>query len=129
MPQQGTVKWFNFKKGFGFIEVKDGGDDLFVHATNVQGNPLKDGDEVEFELGDDEKTDKKCAVNVTGGSGWPSKGKGKRGKKGKGKRAKRDGDWECPDCDVNCFGSKDTCFKCGKTKEELGVKTEATREE
>jgi len=90
MPENGTVKWFNFRKGFGFIERKDGGDDLFVHATRVKGNPLKDGDEVTFELGTDEKTDKPCATDVEGGSGWPSKGRGRKGKgkKGKGKGKK-----------------------------------------
>lgn len=88
MSNKGTVKWYNFKKGYGFIERKDGGEDLFVHATRINGNPLKDGDEVEFDLGTDEKSGKDCAENVTGGSGWPKKGKGKGrkgSKKGKGK--------------------------------------------
>ena len=38
---QGTVKWFNQKKGFGFIEQEDG-EDLFVHYTQVEGE-IKDG--------------------------------------------------------------------------------------
>jgi len=113
MTEKGTVKWYNFKKGFGFIERSEGGEDLFVHATNLSGNPLKDGDEVEFDLGDDEKTGKKCAVNVTGGSGWPSKGKGRRSK-----NRKRDGDWECPKCGADCFASKDKCYKCDEPKPE-----------
>lgn len=49
---QGTVKWFNEKKGFGFITPDDGGDDLFVHHTNITANgfrTLKDGQRVEFE--------------------------------------------------------------------------------
>ena len=47
---QGTVKWFNQKKGFGFIEQEDG-EDLFVHYTQVEGE-IKDGDSVEFEVGE-----------------------------------------------------------------------------
>lgn len=49
---QGTVKWFNEKKGFGFITPDDGGDDLFVHHTNIAATgfrTLKDGQRVEFE--------------------------------------------------------------------------------
>ena len=50
---QGTVKWFNQKKGFGFIEQEDG-DDLFVHHTQVEG-VIEDGDSVEFEVGEGPK--------------------------------------------------------------------------
>lgn len=49
----GTVKWFNATKGFGFITPEDGGDDLFVHQTqiNVQGyRELAEGQRVEFEV-------------------------------------------------------------------------------
>ena len=46
---QGTVKWFNQVKGFGFIEV-EGGDDLFVHISEVTGE-ITDGDTVQFEIG------------------------------------------------------------------------------
>ena len=51
MPQ-GTVKWFNERKGFGFIENKDG-DDVFVHFTQIQdqtSRKLKQGDTVEYEI-------------------------------------------------------------------------------
>ncbi len=50
---QGTVKWFNTQKGFGFITPEDGGADAFVHITAVQrsGLPgLDEGMQVEFEL-------------------------------------------------------------------------------
>lgn len=48
----GTVKWFDEKKGFGFIIPEDGGSDLFVHHSNIvtEGfRTLKDGQKVEFE--------------------------------------------------------------------------------
>ena len=50
---QGTVKWFNPEKGFGFIANNEGGDDVFVHfsALNMDGfKELKDGEQVEFEV-------------------------------------------------------------------------------
>ena len=58
---QGTVKWFNQKKGFGFIEQEDG-DDLFVHHTQVEG-VIEDGDSVEFEVGEGPKGPN--AINVS----------------------------------------------------------------
>lgn len=62
---QGKVKWFNAKKGFGFIFPDDGGKDLFVHITNVQSDsnePLQDGQAVEFEVAEGKKGPE--AVNV-----------------------------------------------------------------
>ena len=59
--KQGTVKFFNQVKGFGFITESDGDQDYFVHSTGLT-EQVKDGDSVEFELEDDPKG--KRAVNV-----------------------------------------------------------------
>ncbi len=50
---QGTVKWFNDSKGFGFITPEDGSKDLFVHHTEIASSgfrSLSEGDRVEFEI-------------------------------------------------------------------------------
>lgn len=65
----GTVKWFNGEKGFGFIEQEDGGKDVFVHYRNINNSghgrvSLDDGQKVTFELGEGEKGPQ--AENVTG---------------------------------------------------------------
>ena len=52
--ENGTVKWVNQRKGFGFIEREGEEKDLFVHKTNVEGD-IRDGDKVEFEVGESEK--------------------------------------------------------------------------
>ena len=63
--KQGTVKWFNNTKGFGFIEPSEGGKDLFVHMSEIQMEgfkTLKDGEKVEYQEGSGEKGP--CATNV-----------------------------------------------------------------
>ena len=45
----GTVKFFNEEKGFGFIVSDEGGKDVFVHKSNVEGN-IREDDKVEFEV-------------------------------------------------------------------------------
>ncbi|WP_455198970.1 cold-shock protein [Kaarinaea lacus] len=49
----GTVKWFNDAKGFGFIVPEEGGEDVFVHHSNIQGTGFKtlaEGQSVSFEM-------------------------------------------------------------------------------
>ena len=63
--QEGTVKWFNDTKGFGFISPAEGGKDLFVHMSEIQMDgfkTLKEGQTVEFEEGETEKGP--CATKV-----------------------------------------------------------------
>ena len=63
--KQGTVKWFNDAKGFGFIEPEGGGKDLFVHMSEIQMDgfkTLKDGQSVDYQAGTSDKGP--CATNV-----------------------------------------------------------------
>lgn len=62
---QGTVKWFNAEKGYGFITPDDGGADLFVHYSAIQTEgyrSLNEGQAVEFELGQGTKGPQADAV-------------------------------------------------------------------
>lgn len=55
---QGTVKWFNAEKGFGFIAPDDGSSDVFVHYSEIKGNgfrSLEENQQVEFEIGESDK--------------------------------------------------------------------------
>ena len=57
--QRGTIKWFDTEKGFGFIEPEDGGEDVFLHVSNITGSTggddLHEGQSVAFET---ERTEK-----------------------------------------------------------------------
>ncbi|MDQ5984950.1 MAG: Cold shock protein CapB [Syntrophus sp. SKADARSKE-3] len=62
--QTGTVKWFNDKKGFGFISKESGGD-VFVHHTAIMADgfrTLKEGDRVEFSIKQDQKGESAAEV-------------------------------------------------------------------
>jgi|GEM_PF-77614 len=64
----GTVKWFNSEKGFGFIEQENGGKDVFVHYRQINSNgydrvSLNEGQKVTFEIGQGQKGPQ--AENVT----------------------------------------------------------------
>ena len=58
--EKGIVKWFDSRKGFGFITLDDGSKDVFVHYSSIKGSDdeykrINEGDEVEFTVVDGEK--------------------------------------------------------------------------
>lgn len=59
----GTVKFFNESKGFGFITPDDGGKDVFVHANELNGNTITEGDKVSYDVEEGQKG--LNAVNVS----------------------------------------------------------------
>jgi CspA family cold shock protein len=66
MATQGTVKFFNAEKGYGFIE-REGGDDVFVHFSAIQGEgyrSLEDGQRVEFDVAPGRKGEEAQNVRV-----------------------------------------------------------------
>jgi CspA family cold shock protein len=70
----GTVKWFNIRKGYGFIAPDEGGKDVFVHISAVERagmNSLREGQKISFEEQTDERSGKKSAGNLKaiGGGG------------------------------------------------------------
>ncbi len=69
MPQ-GTVRWFDPERGFGFLAPEDGSADLFVHASEIAGDGatrlLREGQAVEFEVGEGDRGPQARGVRVTG---------------------------------------------------------------
>lgn len=66
---QGTVRWFDAERGFGFLSLGDEGDDLFVHASEIVGDDarvLREGQLVEFEVGEGDRGPQARNVRVTG---------------------------------------------------------------
>jgi cold shock protein len=66
---QGTVKWFNGDKGYGFIAVDGGGPDVFVHFSAITGSgyrSLDEGQKVEFDITQGQKGPQAENVRVTG---------------------------------------------------------------
>jgi len=64
---QGTVKWFNDQKGFGFIQPNGGGKDVFVHVSAVERagiRGLNEGQKVSFEVVEDHRTGKTSADSL-----------------------------------------------------------------
>jgi CspA family cold shock protein len=64
---QGTVKWFNGQRGFGFIQPDDGSKDVFVHISAVERagmHSLNEGQKVSFEVVADRRTGKSSAHNL-----------------------------------------------------------------
>jgi CspA family cold shock protein len=67
VAQQGTVKFFNTEKGYGFIKPDDGGPDIFVHVTAVERagfGGLKEGQRLNFEIEPDKKGKGPKAVDL-----------------------------------------------------------------
>jgi CspA family cold shock protein len=68
---QGTVRWFDAERGFGFLALEDDAEDLFVHASEIVGNDdgtksLREGQSVEFEIGESDRGPQARQVRVTG---------------------------------------------------------------
>ena len=69
LMSQGTVKWFNATKGFGFIQPDDGSKDVFVHISAVERsgfNDLHEGQKVTYDIVADRRTGKSSADNLKG---------------------------------------------------------------
>ena len=65
--EQGTVKWYNETKGYGFIQHDNGGKDVFVHATALERagmRGLREGQKISYELQTDQRTGRASAVNL-----------------------------------------------------------------
>jgi len=71
VAQEGTVKFFNFDKGYGFIKPDDGGPDVFVHVSALQTSGLdnlNEGQRVSFDVEPDKKGKGPKAVNLVPGA-------------------------------------------------------------
>jgi len=67
MRINGTIKFFNHTRGFGFITPEDGSKDVFIHASALERSgvpPVNEGDKVSFEIEDDPRGRGKQAVNI-----------------------------------------------------------------
>ena len=62
----GTVKFFNDQKGFGFITPDDGGKDVFVHVSGLNGTEIRENDKVSYDITDGKKGPNAINVVVTG---------------------------------------------------------------
>jgi CspA family cold shock protein len=65
----GTVKWFNSEKGFGFIQLEDNSKDLFVHYSEIKNNnygraSLEDGQKVTFSIGENQRGEHATSVET-----------------------------------------------------------------
>jgi len=64
---EGIVKWYNMKRGYGFIQTEDSEKDIFIHVTSLQKSGLKklqEGQRVSFELYEDKGLPAACNVSV-----------------------------------------------------------------
>ncbi len=65
--QLGTVKFYNFKRGFGFIQPDDGGKDVFIHATALErsgAHILNEGQKVTFDIQEDRRSGRISVSNI-----------------------------------------------------------------
>jgi len=79
----GTVKWFNAQKGFGFITPAAGGEDLFVHQSEIKSQgfrTLNEGENVEYTVKSEDGKDKAVEVTSKGGGTGGGKGDGRGGR-------------------------------------------------
>eukprot|EP00931_Biecheleriopsis_adriatica_P019912 TRINITY_DN1343_c0_g1_i2.p1 TRINITY_DN1343_c0_g1~~TRINITY_DN1343_c0_g1_i2.p1 ORF type:complete len:155 (-),score=26.14 TRINITY_DN1343_c0_g1_i2:187-651(-) len=130
MPRGVMGRWHD-DKGFGFIKPDDGGEDIFCHATALLDGDgsVREGDEVSFKVGYDERKGKDRAKDVEriGGGGGRSRSRSPPRRRsppprrsGGGGQESRPGDWDCPNCGAMVFASKSECFKCGEPKPGTG---------